>query len=205
MNINSTISSIPILFEDEHMIILNKPANMRSVPGLESHLLAHSKPRTAEWSDAVKIVATNCDTKSDLYKSTINSLAALKDLPRKLDKFLSFLKRRFKIEDEEFIKSMHNDILAVDNKNHKTDFENIPRELMNAVAIAEKMTGSFSLQHLNISNLQQLTRPCSGGSIFIVHRLDMETSGVIVFGKTQSAAQELGRQFRDREVCGALL
>jgi 23S rRNA-/tRNA-specific pseudouridylate synthase len=28
----------------------------------------------------------------------------------------------------------------------------------------------------------------------------METSGVIVFGKTQSAAQELGRQFRDREV-----
>jgi hypothetical protein len=152
MSLTETISSTPILFEDEHMIILNKPSNMRSVPGLESHLLAHSKPRTVEWSDAVTMAATNCDVnKSDLYKSTIKSLASLKDLPRKLDKFLHFLKRKYKIEDEELIKSIHNDILAIDNQNHKPKFEDIPRELMNAVAIAEKMTG-LSVITLSLSS-----------------------------------------------------
>lgn len=38
------------------------------------------------------------------------------------------------------------------------------------------------------------------GSIFVVHRLDKETSGVLVFAKTAEAHAALNRQFEGREV-----
>eukprot|EP01034_Spumella_vulgaris_P024208 gene24208-30527_t len=40
----------------------------------------------------------------------------------------------------------------------------------------------------------------TGQTLYVVHRLDMETSGTIIFGKTLAAAQVLGRQFREREI-----
>lgn len=41
--------------------------------------------------------------------------------------------------------------------------------------------------------------------IFHVHRLDMETSGVCLYAKTDIACAELCRQFRDREVAKTYL
>jgi RluA family pseudouridine synthase len=38
------------------------------------------------------------------------------------------------------------------------------------------------------------------GKIFIVHRLDKETSGILVFAKTEEAHKNLSRQFEEREV-----
>ncbi|MCI0706353.1 MAG: RluA family pseudouridine synthase [Ignavibacteriae bacterium] len=38
------------------------------------------------------------------------------------------------------------------------------------------------------------------GKIYIVHRIDKETSGVIIFAKTAEAHAELNRQFENREV-----
>ncbi|NBR36700.1 MAG: RNA pseudouridine synthase [Chitinophagales bacterium] len=37
------------------------------------------------------------------------------------------------------------------------------------------------------------------GNIFVVHRLDRETSGVILFAKDESTHQELNRQFEERK------
>lgn len=39
-----------------------------------------------------------------------------------------------------------------------------------------------------------------GSKAFLVHRLDRETSGVIVFAKTGEAHRELSRQFEERQV-----
>ena len=38
------------------------------------------------------------------------------------------------------------------------------------------------------------------GKIFTVHRLDRETSGILVFTKTEEAHKELSKQFMDRTV-----
>lgn len=38
------------------------------------------------------------------------------------------------------------------------------------------------------------------GSLFAVHRLDMETSGILLFARNQEAASALGRAFRERRV-----
>ena len=40
----------------------------------------------------------------------------------------------------------------------------------------------------------------SYGDVFIVHRLDRETSGILCFARTEDAHRELNRQFREREV-----
>jgi tRNA pseudouridine65 synthase len=39
------------------------------------------------------------------------------------------------------------------------------------------------------------------GSLFLAHRLDRATSGVVLLAKTRAIAGELGRQFMDRRVC----
>jgi 23S rRNA pseudouridine1911/1915/1917 synthase len=54
-----------------------------------------------------------------------------------------------------------------------------------------------------ISNTIQAQPPATGGGsdrIGIVHRLDKDTSGLIVVAKDEQTAQELSRQFHDREV-----
>jgi RluA family pseudouridine synthase len=48
--------------------------------------------------------------------------------------------------------------------------------------------------------LHVLGRERSAGWLRVVHRLDRETSGVLVFAKSLSAAQRLARQFEDRLV-----
>jgi 23S rRNA-/tRNA-specific pseudouridylate synthase len=57
--------------------------------------------------------------------------------------------------------------------------DNIPTHLISATDLAEKI---------------------SKCKVFNVHRLDMETSGVILFAKTEESSAELCRQFRDHEV-----
>jgi 23S rRNA pseudouridine1911/1915/1917 synthase len=46
--------------------------------------------------------------------------------------------------------------------------------------------------------LHHLGTATGGAKPYIVHRLDMDTSGVVVFAKTASAADALCRQFRER-------
>jgi RluA family pseudouridine synthase len=50
------------------------------------------------------------------------------------------------------------------------------------------------------ASLQELVGGHIGGKAFLVHRLDRETSGVIVFATTAEAHRELSRQFEDRQV-----
>jgi len=52
----------------------------------------------------------------------------------------------------------------------------------------------FNSDKVNLYNLLK----AKYGEIFIVHRLDMETSGVICFAKTAEAHQNLSQQFEER-------
>ncbi|MEN0048604.1 MAG: RluA family pseudouridine synthase [Bacteroidota bacterium] len=54
----------------------------------------------------------------------------------------------------------------------------------------------FNSDKLNLYNLLQ----AKYGEIFIVHRLDMETSGVMCFAKTAEAHKQLSQQFEVRTV-----
>jgi RluA family pseudouridine synthase len=51
----------------------------------------------------------------------------------------------------------------------------------------------------SLANLYEGLR-CELGEVFVVHRIDRETSGLIVFGKTAQAHAELSRHFEDRKV-----
>ncbi|MDD6778436.1 MAG: RluA family pseudouridine synthase [Bacteroidales bacterium] len=46
--------------------------------------------------------------------------------------------------------------------------------------------------------LQQLVEASTGGEALVVHRLDQDTSGVVLFAKTQAAQRALQRQFEQR-------
>ena len=54
----------------------------------------------------------------------------------------------------------------------------------------------FKPELFNLYNY--LERKC--GKIFVVHRLDRETSGMLVFAKTEEAHKSLSQQFEDRTV-----
>ncbi|MEN0003281.1 MAG: RluA family pseudouridine synthase [Bacteroidota bacterium] len=54
----------------------------------------------------------------------------------------------------------------------------------------------FDAQKPNLVRLLEQNRP----KVWIVHRLDLETSGIICFAKTEAAHRELSRQFAQREV-----
>jgi 23S rRNA pseudouridine1911/1915/1917 synthase len=50
------------------------------------------------------------------------------------------------------------------------------------------------------SNLAHLLARRAGASVFVVHRLDLDTSGLLVFAKTPSANSALAERFRTHDV-----
>ena len=55
----------------------------------------------------------------------------------------------------------------------------------------------------NLADL--LSRRPGGADVFVVHRIDLETSGLVVFAKTAEANIELSRRFRDHDLERAYL
>ena len=71
-----------------------------------------------------------------------------------------------------------------------------------AIVVVEKAAKVLTIPdryQAHIFNLyHELEKHC--GKIFIVHRLDKETSGILVFAKTEEAHKTLSQQFEDRSV-----
>ena len=69
------------------------------------------------------------------------------------------------------------------------------------IIAAEKPSGMPSVPGLDGRvSLQELMEQSYGQTIHAVHRLDMDTSGVILFAKTPEAGVELRKQFEDRTI-----
>ena len=69
------------------------------------------------------------------------------------------------------------------------------------IIVAEKPSGMPSVPGLDGRvSLQELLEQSYGQTIYAVHRLDMDTSGVILFAKTPEAGVELRKQFEDHTI-----
>lgn len=69
------------------------------------------------------------------------------------------------------------------------------------VIAINKPTGLPTQDGTNVQTfLLQILERTQGTPLHIVHRLDKETSGIILFAKTRSAAQILAKSFHDKEI-----
>lgn len=71
-----------------------------------------------------------------------------------------------------------------------------------ALLVINKPSGLLSVPdgyNPSLLHLKTALEPLHG-TIFIVHRLDRDTSGVMIITRTAAAHQELNRQFREREI-----
>lgn len=170
-----------ILFHDGDLIALSKPANVLSTPGREMRIKPVS--RADEWATAISelCLLKRQQLTTEVYDNAMEVLRSqAKVVPRQKPKFLAFLERVAKIKDQFVKEQIWDDLTKVDSDLHAVDTSSLPSELYSAADFA---------------------RDVCGQSIHHVHRLDQETSGLILFAKSTLAASELARQFRDREVC----
>ena len=174
----ATPEDLSILYEDSCIILVDKAANILCVPGKGAKPFL--KFRHEEWCDAIQNASegTFLEAEADCRRHILH-LATLSSVPRKEARFYDFVSKVLKIEDSRLLNSIWNRIYETDRLLHKQSFEEIPNHLVSTADLVEKHCGH---------------------KIYTVHRLDMETSGVIIFAKTEASCAELARQFRDREV-----
>ena len=177
-----------VIYEDDSLIAVEKPHGMLSVRGIlpEATSSSSSKririPRYIEWNTAIKHaadIAMKSSNSEDESKYILKKLSDCKTVPRKKKLFVNFMVKTMKISDEGKQDRIWDIISTLDDHMHKRKFSDIPAECISAVDILEERLGH---------------------SIYAVHRLDQETSGVLLFSKSAGSCREVSRQFRDREV-----
>lgn len=175
---SSTPLELCLLYEDSSVIIVDKPHNVLSVPGKGAK--PFSKFRYDQWEDAIRVAAEgHFDTPNSDCQRHLRQLVSMTSTPRKEKRFCNHISKSIKVMDTALQQAMWKRISDADIMLNKQPFEEIPNHLISTADLVE--------------------RHC-GHKVYIVHRLDMETSGVILFAKTEASASELCRQFRDREV-----
>jgi hypothetical protein len=239
--------TVPILYQDDDIIILNKPSAMLSVPGKEVISMLDVKPRAEQWKNAVlsvmKSYANSVSTQivddrkemfvpltgqkrlltyeGDKNKSIILDtqkhnraavvLAALEALcsrgdnvPRKEERFKRYLSRVCRIQDESLQMELFKEIQAMDDAMHRIPLDRIPEHLLSASDVASFLSEEYAKSKASSSS--ELMQPPAQVShqVHHVHRLDMETSGVLMFAKNEHISSVLDAQFRNHEVCSSL-
>lgn len=199
------VPQIPIIFEDDDILVVNKPSPMLSVPGKAD---VPRLPRHIEWRNAINNAADNelismspqCrDSLRELTKRTVKA----DNVPRKQQPFESCLQKMLKINDNpQLVTEIWEVVNKSDELQHKVFVADLPPHRVSAVEAAE--------HHCN-SQQQAPTRPTPdrphdgvqvlvAAKVFAVHRLDCETSGVLLLAKNEEAAGNMGIQFRGRLV-----
>ena len=197
MSSNSML--INILFEDDHMIAVNKPANILSVPGKGSrNMLYEAKdtyslgdedmrkepnfvPRFEKWAESLKIAAIKVNSEgSSEEKDVMSKICGYKGcIPRKRQLFLTFLTRN---------------PMKVENAQLREKIWKIVSEIDFARSRSEYNTSLSTYEPCIADILEELF----GKRIFQVHRLDQETSGILMFAKDEISCAALTKQFRDK-------
>lgn len=173
-----------VLYDDEHLIILNKPANVLSVPGREFRVKALS--RVEQWATAIdrlSIDEIDCglgDSDKPIVAATIERLQRQpQSVPRQKGRFYAQIRKLMKVEEAAWQDTLWNKLTEIDKVINGFDLSTLPNHLLSAADYADEVS-KVSVRH--------------------VHRLDQETSGVIIFAKSTDAARVLGFQFSDRQV-----
>lgn len=194
---------IPILYEDDDILVVNKPSPMLSVPGRSE---IPRLPRHMEWRKAINYAADNeqlimtPECRDHLRVLSLRSAKA-DNIPRKKEPFENCARKMLKIIDNPgLITELWEAINKSDEMQHKVSVSDVPPHRISAVEAAEYYC----------NNLSPLAPPRDllvgtpvATKVFAAHRLDCETSGVLFLTKTEDAAGEMGLQFRSRMVSGA--
>ena len=252
---------VPILYQDDKLIVINKPPGMMSVPGKEVLTLMNVRPRTEQWRNAlqslledgvdgpVQPVGTkrplsciiNSEDLEPVHKVIRMLLAKGENVPRKEDRFVRYLQRAFRIEDDELKMKVFRAAVARDDEMHRITIDTIPGHLLSASDVASHVADDYVRNPVNIipegvqpsnsapdvnertaaatssskmSNVdstikrkgieadkeKEKERSVQQQKVHHVHRLDMETSGVLMFAKDEHTSAIIDAQFRDREV-----
>jgi len=212
-------SSLRIIQQDEHLVIVDKPCGMMSVPGRQVQALADGSvpKRTAQWEAAIcaaQIAKANAHSHApkatcsedvmDGAASGTETHAKAEDeislqlsaascavldalvsvpnvggIPRKEWRFYTYLDRVLRAIDLDIQQCVWQCICSHDAALHRRKLVDIPPHLVSA---------------------DDLVRAMVPGPILHVHRLDMETSGVLLFARSEDACAALCEQFRERSV-----
>mmetsp|Transcript_32178 Transcript_32178/g.55555 ORF Transcript_32178/g.55555 Transcript_32178/m.55555 type:complete len:498 (+) Transcript_32178:527-2020(+) len=166
-----------LLYEDKHVIAVNKPYDIRSVPGHDDTMQGEQK----EWHSGTKRKRqdfwTSMLESRDLLeqvperlKTHLQKLQSKKNIPRRKSKFLSFCGRSLGLAGE--------DVEAL------------------WAALQSALHGRVGPPTDSMLTRVQVDFPDAR----VVHRLDMETSGVLIFALSQASAGHIARQFRENRI-----
>lgn len=171
---------VEVLWEDEWIIAIEKPSGMLSVPGKNEECcskIGKKRTRNEEWVENAKTWAIEFSQIDDCKRhwiSAVEKLLKFDSLPRKKDIFLRQLKR---------------------------NFDSLPlaecSEIWDLLTEFDSSRAS-SVSQDRVSALDHMKRKF--GSIFSVHRLDQDTSGVLIFAKASTVCESLNAQFREKKV-----
>ena len=183
-----------VLFEDADIIVYDKKGGMPSVPLRASAVKVQGRgvitasgvemprPRSEQFAEAIRNAArTKSD--SDAIKSIFDKLKEpFTSLPRREHTFKQHVGRVVKVDaDSAVLADVWDRIHLEDTKlRYPRGFiDSIPDDMLSAADVVSEMVGV---------------------EIYVVHRLDMETSGVMIFAKNSSTCNTLNEQFRLKKI-----
>ena len=172
-----------VLLSDDAVIAVDKPPHVLSVPGRVNRVDNQFVPRNVQWANAILELAALYDRNEDETSPLVAAASTLVEgkhtVPRQKSKFIRYLERVAKVTDTTIVEKIWKDLDDMDQSLNRFDAQSLPAELFSAADFAETLIKS---------------------KVFHVHRLDQETSGILLFAKSSEMARELSQQFRDREV-----
>ena len=182
-----------VIFEDDAVLVFDKPRGMPSVPlreiamTVQGQITTNSegemtlKPRNEQWKESIERTVSKSEDAG--VTNVLNGLKNLEAVPRKEISFKKYLFRVGKVHDTALQQRIWDAVATEDHSHRYPDgfLAGIPEDKLSAVDIASDIAASSK-------------------RVYVVHRLDMETSGVLVFAKTESACSEINSQFRDNRI-----
>ena len=179
-------------------MVIEKPSNLRSVPG---NVAGSKRPRKEQktgqeaWIEALESFQDcSLDDQAHQWAKNVANSPSLVSIPRKLKPFLRYCGRnqaRLTPEGEPRLTS--DDLNMLTTKIHVM-LEERQRSFLNLPQATKHEESAFG--QLILLGYAKEERPAN---LFVVHRLDCETSGVVVFARTQEAASFLGKAWRAQD------
>lgn len=195
---------IRILHEDASILVIDKPCNLRSVPGnvqMTGSKRCREERMTAQDAWIAALREFQGDIKDNMTNAAVHQWAiklanspSLVSIPRKLGPFLRyFQKNQARLLPEGVSQVSDHDAELLGTQVHFMLAER-QRSLLNLPQATSHADSAFG--QLILMGYSHDGRPAN---LFVVHRLDCETSGVMVFARTQEAASFLGKAWRERD------
>jgi tRNA pseudouridine32 synthase/23S rRNA pseudouridine746 synthase len=201
--------------DDDGFMVIDKPCNLRSVPGLANTTVntknapgtksPGEQRRTAQeaWVLAIQSFGdlkggNDNDNENSVSIQCLQRLAknGAKSVPRKFKLFQRYLERNQKqlmlsVEEELLVEAMFQKIVT-----RQRPLLNLPEPTKHE----ESALGQLILMGYGRRRQDNTTNEREAkNSLRVVHRLDCETSGVMVFAKNEATASFLSKAWRDRD------